>query len=151
MTADLTKPPSYLDQWRDGADMPALSLLITEPYEHIDRTLATASWYDRMTVKPGRYPVRLTNIDYRRWNADRAAKTPGFIANTGPYYALVTVDVTVTEEFRVNRLLNHESAETTRPHRDCVHTFSTYAYNLRPRMRLFGGLLTLAPELITEA
>lgn len=53
---------------------------------------------------------------------------PGFIANTGPYYAKVTVNATHTHKHIVNRLFTASSSEDTYPNEQATITVSTYAY-----------------------
>lgn len=101
----------------------------------VDRGLATASWWDEFLILPGVYPIEWTNISWSTWNPDPAVKTPGMIANTGPYYANATANVILTRSYRTNRLLCHETAEETEPNRRGERPFNTYAYEIPRYLR----------------
>lgn len=116
-------------------------LVIDKPYEYVDTSLPTASWWDRYTVQPGTYDVRLTNISGTTWNPDPDVVTPGFIANTGPYYAEVEFDVVLEETHRVNRLLQHSTAHTEERHERTTIRRNIYAYQLDTMESWMGGTI----------
>jgi hypothetical protein len=112
------------------------TVTVTEPTEHVDRTLATASWWDRYMIQPGTYAVEFVSIG---WHPCPAGQRP--------YYALVRLDARLTESYRVNRLLHHTSAQTEHPDRATTLTLSTYAYEVKPdTTHLFGFPLTHTEE-----
>lgn len=112
------------------------AVVVAEPTEYVDRTLATASWWDRYIIQPGTYAVEFVTIDYRPCPA-----------GTRPYYALVVFDTRLVEEYRVNRLLQHAKAQTTYPDVNTTLPRSTYAYEVTPeKAELFGFPLTHTPE-----
>jgi hypothetical protein len=90
---------------------PTCVLVFDEPTSWTDRSLPTASWWDRYEIQPGAYAFEWVNINGRPWNADPEAKTSGYLANIGPYYAQVTVQAQLAETYRVNRLFHATSAE----------------------------------------
>uniref|UniRef100_UPI003F498CC1 hypothetical protein n=1 Tax=Amycolatopsis sp. CA-096443 TaxID=3239919 RepID=UPI003F498CC1 len=92
------------------------------------QTMATASNYHEYEIDPGRYPVRMTNIDGTPWQPDPNTLTPGFIANTGPYYAEIEVTATHTRSYYVNRLLTASSVSDTPLNEPTTLTVSVYAY-----------------------
>lgn len=112
---------------------PATAALVFEhPTEWVDRSLSTASWWDKYEIQVGMYAFEWVTIEGKPWNSNPDAHTPGFIANIGPYYGMVTVDTFLKESYRVNRLLTesnsvHETFDETRPMR---MRRMTYAYQL---------------------
>ncbi len=92
-----------------------------EPTEYVDRTLATASWYDTYTVLPGRYPVEWVTINH---------------AVTGPadaYYARFVADVILEKSYRENRLLSEVRASEETPGTRETKSFTVYAYEVTGR------------------
>ena len=71
---------------------------------YVDRTLATASWWDRYELTPGMCPLIPTNIG-------------GIPCKPGekPYYYIGEIDAILRESYRVNRLFHESSTETTFP------------------------------------
>ncbi|MDN5893946.1 MAG: hypothetical protein L0H93_07955 [Nocardioides sp.] len=96
--------------------------------EHVDASFPTASWFDVLEIQPGQYPIEWTNIGGDTWNPEPKAVTPGFLANTGPYYARVRLDAILRNNHRSNRLLGEERSVDTYPDEPTTHTLSTYAY-----------------------
>ena len=110
---------------------PTCVLVFDEPTSYTDRSLPTASWWDRYLIQPGAYAFEWVNINATPWNADPEAITNGYIANIGPYYAKVTVDAQLVMEYRVARLLG-ESRGATKTVDAPVTTISrsVYAYQI---------------------
>lgn len=96
-----------------------LVLRVPEETEYIDRSLPTASWYDKYLLQPGDYPVEFTDIDHR----------PVDVSKAKPYYVLARVDAIQTEEYREARLLHHVQAETREMSLRTTVLAWTYAYN----------------------
>lgn len=109
---------------------PGAEVIVTEPGTYVDRSLPTASWWDKYTIEPGTYPIEYVNIDYRPWNPDPDVCTPGFIANTGPYYAIARVKARRIESYRENRLLHLTQAEHTQHDTEATVTVCLYAYEI---------------------
>jgi len=129
---------------------PTSAVIFDEPTEYVDRTLATASWWDKYEIQPGVYPLEWVDIDYRPWNPNPEARSPGFIANVGPYYALVVLKARLLEEYRVNRLFTASSVDHKLHDESPVVTLtrSVYAYQVpgcpkgqhgRPLTSYLGG------------
>lgn len=92
--------------------MPATAMLVfDEPTTFVDRSLPTASWWDKYEVQPGAYAFEWVTANGYPWNPDPEAITGGFIANVGPQWARVTVRARLVEEYRVNRLLSESRAD----------------------------------------
>ena len=91
-------------------------LVITEPIEHIDRGLQTASWWDRYELLPGEYPVVWKTVHNVATHHDSA------------YYGTITVDAILRESYRVNQLFSASSSETTLPDTRKTVTFTLYKY-----------------------
>lgn len=109
---------------------PTCVVVFDTPTEYVDRSLPTASWWDKYEIQPGVYPLEWVDIDYRPWEPD--VIPPGYVANPGPYYALARFDVRLVESYRVNRLLAASSAEH-RIHDDAAVTQivrTVYAYQV---------------------
>jgi len=103
--------------------LPEFKLVVPADFEYVNRNLPTASWYDVYTVKAGEYPVTFTDSDYNP--VDDISKA---------YYAKWSADAILTEEYRVNRLLQHSSAHTTHPNRETKVHGTKYSYEiLKPR------------------
>lgn len=146
---------SYLSQMAEKAlqgsfmkARPSCALVFDEDTEWTDRTLATASWWDRYSISRGAYPVALTNIDGQPWNANPDACTPGYLANIGPYYAKFEVSAVLVESYRENRLMNAVSAKTTQHFSPQILTLTVYAYQLERGKRHFGGRIAHFDDLI---
>lgn len=111
-----------------------LTLTIPAATEYVDRTLATASWWDKYTILPGTYEVEVVTINGHPVPAD----------SPNAYYVRARVDAVLTETYRVNRVFTASSAEH-RPdltERTTV-TWSTYSYNLwDERYAPYGGTIT---------
>lgn len=99
-------------------NQPTAALVFDMPTEYVDRTLQTASWYDKYLIQPGTYPFEWTTIEGRPQMVGR------------PYYAKVTLDAVLTEEYRVNRLLSHSSSHTKLQSTLTKITRSVYAYQV---------------------
>jgi hypothetical protein len=99
------------------------------------RRMETACNYRSYTITPGCYPVEPVNLDGSKWNSDPAVRTPGYIANTGPYYAVVTVDATCTHVHVENRLLDASSVQDTYPNKPDTVSESVYAYLVKDGAR----------------
>ena len=101
--------------------MTQTTLVIDQPTEYVDRTLQTASWWDRYTLHPGEYPVEWVTIDYRPVREGEK-----------PYYGLVRIDATLEETYRVNTLFTASSSETTQPGTPDTVVQTAYAYSFTP-------------------
>jgi hypothetical protein len=111
---------------------PTAALVFDEPTEFVDRSLPTASWWDRYEILPGRYEFEWVNTGGAPWNPDPEVVTPGFIANIGPYYGKVTVQARLLEEYRVSSLLGYQVAGSDIHVEPEVRTLTrtVYAYQL---------------------
>lgn len=129
---------------------PTCAVVFDAPTRYVDRNLATASWFDVYEIQPGMYPLEWVNLGGVPWNADPEAKTPGFIANTGPYYAQATLNVRLVRTYRVNRLFTASSVEDTATPDAPITTIKrdVYAYQVpgcpkgqhgRPLTEFLGG------------
>lgn len=112
-------------------------LEIQNPTEYVDRTLATASWWDKYLLQPGRYPFLLTNLDWQPWQPGYVA--PGYTGPTGPYYAVAKVDALLIETYREARLLSEVRAERKAVSENATVTVRLYAYELNTR-KSWGGI-----------
>lgn len=105
------------------SNLPAFKLVVPADFEYVDRTLATASWYDVYTIKAGEYPVTFTNV---RGHAVESIDEA--------YYARWEASAILTEEYRVNRLFTASSTHTTTPNTETTVSGHQYAYEvLKPR------------------
>jgi hypothetical protein len=111
---------------------PTCALVFDEPTSWTDRNLETASWWDRYEIQPGAYPFEWVNINGTPWNPDPQVKTNGYLANTGPYYAQVSVQAQLVESYRVNRLFTASSADHQQVTDGPIVTLSrsVYAYQI---------------------
>jgi len=101
------------------------TLVVAENAEYTDRSLPTASWWDRYELVAGEYPVRFTNV------SGREARDFDSHADGSAYYAHFTVPAVLVESYRVNRLLTASSAHTERPNREETVTLTCYAYEVK--------------------
>lgn len=105
------------------SNLPAFKLVVPTDFEYVDRTLATASWYDIYTIKAGEYPVTFVSIQGHPVERIEDA-----------YYARWDVAAVKTSEYRVNRLFTASSSSTTHPNEETTVRDSMYDYEvLRPR------------------
>lgn len=81
--------------------------------EYIDRSLPTASWWDKYELIPGEYAVELYGYHGQPLRAGEA-----------PVEARVRVAAILRESYRVNRLFTASSSEHTRPERSTFVTFT---------------------------
>lgn len=135
---------------------PTAAVVFDVPTEYIDRSLATASWWDQYEILPGAYAFEWTNIDGTPWNADPEVRTNGFIANIGPYYGSVTLEARLLESYRESRLLSEVRAQHDVHAEPKVVTISRrlYAYQLPgaprrhgvPTVRFMGGRVVSIEE-----
>ena len=94
---------------------------------YYDRSFETASWYDQYSLKAGTYPVV-------------------FVGGPGTPRATVTVDATLLEEYRVNRVFGASSVKQTSRNMQTTVTLSFYAYQIVPGALAIGhGAGILAP------
>ena len=77
--------------------------VVAEPFEYVDRSLPTASWWDRYEIVPGEYEVEFTTVDHRPADPETA------------YYARVRFAAVLKESYRVNRLFTASSGEHEHP------------------------------------
>lgn len=91
------------------------ALVFDEPTEYVDRTLATASWWDKYVIEPGTYAFEWVTMNHTPWNPDPNVHSAGFIANIGPYYGQVRVLAHLTESYRVSRLFSESRAHLEKP------------------------------------
>lgn len=110
---------------------PNLVVEVAESFEYVDSDLPTASWYDTYEIRPGVYPVEWVNINGTRWNPDPAAKTPGYLANTGPYYAKVTYSAIHRKSYRESRLLSEVRGSHVAVNDVTTVVRTAYAYTAR--------------------
>lgn len=95
-------------------DVLALTFTIKEPTEYIDRTLATASWWDRYMLQPGTYRIE--------WQIAYGYTTPII------EYGRVRVDAVLVESYRENRLFTAVSAD----HREGLDEKTTVSLGTYP-------------------
>lgn len=118
-------------------DSLAIELVITEPTEYVDRSLATASWWDRYTLLPGTYRVV--------WEISSPAHVQ---------YGRVLVDAILEETYRVNRVFTASSSETTEPKSKAIVPLGGYPWTwlkaaavtspTSPEGRMHGGRVRYA-------
>lgn len=105
------------------SNLPAFKLVVPADFEHVDRDLPTASWYDVYTIKAGEYPVTFTDI---RGNEVHTVEDA--------YYAKWEASAILTEEYRVNRLFTASSSFTKTPNTETTVRGRMYSYEvLKPR------------------
>jgi len=105
-----------------------LVLRYAEPTEHVDQTLATASWWDRYVFAPGDYDVELVSIAHRPIGPD-----------VRPYYFRARVTARLVETYRVNRLLTASSVQHEHVDKETTFSVSSYAYSLEEGAQFCGG------------
>lgn len=93
---------------------------VDRPAVWVDRTLATASWWDEYVILPGTYPVRGSGL---------GGGTAGDFTEDS-YYAVVEVDVVRTREYRVNRLFQHSTADLRIVNAMSHQRFDLYGYQI---------------------
>lgn len=101
---------------------------LDQELEYVDRTLQTASWWDRYSLHPGTYPVRYTNV-----NGEDVDEFGG-----RAYYAVVQVPALLVQSYRVNRLFTASSAQMDYPDTEEFVTFRWYAYEVYSGMTSRG-------------
>jgi hypothetical protein len=109
--------------------MKKITATLAAPTGHIDRTLATASWWDRYTLLPGTYEVELTTVSHGKLHG-------GFDGQA--YWATVRVDAILEESYRVNTLFTASSSERTEPQERTTKGFQFYAYQMKDGYEAFG-------------
>lgn len=102
---------------------------VPEAFTHVDNSFETASWHDVLEIQPGTYPVEWVNINGKPWNPSPDAVTPGYLANTGPYYARVRLSAVVRHRHREARLLGETRSHDTDPDEPTTYTLNVYAYS----------------------
>ncbi len=95
---------------------------VPEQGEYTDRTLATASWWDRYIIHPGTYPLEYVSIGYHPVNPD----------SRHAYYARARVKATLIQSYRENRLLHHVRADMREKREDTEVQVVIYAYEAEP-------------------
>jgi hypothetical protein len=101
------------------------SPLVTQFFLHceggvyVDRTLATASWWDRYELTPGIYPFIPTRIDGTPCGPDET-----------PYYFMTEINAILRESYRVNRLFTESSSQTAFPDTATVVRPRLYAHEV---------------------
>lgn len=123
---------------------PTAQVTFDAPTEYVDRSLPTASWWDKYEIQPGSYAFEWVTINHTPWNSDPDRVTPGYIANIGPYYGLVTLQARMVEEYRVNRLLSESRAQHEVMCDPPIQTIkrAVYAYELPGAPRNHGRTIT---------
>jgi hypothetical protein len=109
------------------------TVVVEENAEYTDRTLATASWWDRYELVAGEYPIEFTTV------GGYPARDFDSHADGSAYYARVRIPAVLVESFRVNRLFTASSAHTERPNREEVVHLSCYAYQVKDGMVLVSA------------
>lgn len=110
--------------------MKKITATLTEATEYVDRTLQTASWWDRYTLLPGTYEVELTTSSHGPLHG-------GFDGQA--YWATVRVDAVLEESYRVNRLFTASSAEhKTDLAQETTKGFQLYAYQMKDGFTAYG-------------
>lgn len=94
-----------------------MHVTVTEATEFIDRTLQTASWYDRWLIQPGTYQIHGVDISH---NPVPEGGTP--------YYWKVTLDAILVYSYRVNRVFTASSSTHDYPNRPGFVRRHMYAY-----------------------
>lgn len=120
---------------------PKVAVRFDEDVEYVDRTLVTASWWDRYVLKAGVYNGEWVNIDYTTWTGTSINFDP---TRDRPYYLAFQVPATLVESHRVNRVFQHSSVENTEPMKDATISRTMYAYEVWGRdgtINLDRGLL----------
>lgn len=138
--------------YRAGRGEPGpLALRIPEAYEYVDRTLATASWWDRYTIHPGLYLISFYTSSWAKLpgntladaadHCDELRRHPDPAKRNWlwPNYGMATLTATLEESYRVNRLFTASSSETTYPGGESQVRWTPYAYNVQIGMRAYGG------------
>lgn len=118
------------DAFRNGDDFGTWEYVIPAEYEYTDRSLQRASDYVVYRILSGTYPVRLTNISGSDWNPDPDVHTPGFIANTGPYYAVVQVNAIKLHTYYESQLFTAIKGEHKDMHEETTYRLTWYAYEI---------------------
>ncbi len=119
-------------------------LRIDEPYDYTDRTLATASWWDRYIIQPGTYPITwwTTQFEVPGDTLDHAAAYAKERHSWAyPGYAQATVDAVLVESYRESRLLSATSAKREEPNRRTTKTWRPYSYEIAPGAGPYGGTI----------
>lgn len=94
---------------------------VPEPIEYVDRTLATASWWDRYELIPGDYPVTYTTIDGRIVAAD----------DRQAYYATARIDAYLVETYRENRVFTEVHGHQTSTREKATVYARLYTFNVK--------------------
>lgn len=93
------------------------SLTVTAPVEYVDRTLQTASWWDRYEIQPGTYEIHFEDYNGREVDGP-----------TGAAYWKMACDAVLVESYRVNRVFTASSSETTTPNEPTTLHRSGHAF-----------------------
>ena len=99
------------------------SVHVPDPVMYVDRSFPTASWWRELELAPGTYDLVAT---YSWEDAARLAKDPA--ADVRPYTLRVSLTGITTDEYFVNRVLQHSSVAEKKL--GAVHTvvLSCYGY-----------------------
>lgn len=118
----------------DAARSVARKLVIAEGGEWTDRTLATASWWDRYLVPAGEYDVRYITSNFAPWK-------PGMRYDPVPYYADATFNAILVESYRESRLFSEVRPDRrTGLSEPTTRTVSMYGYECKHGATVLGGL-----------
>lgn len=112
-----------------------MHVTITEPTEYIDRTLQTASWYDRYLITPGTYQIMGVDIS---GNPVREG--------VEPYYWKVVLDAILIYSYTVSRVFTASQAHHEYPNRPGFVYKRMYAYEAIVAGESFQGLGEIGGE-----
>lgn len=119
-------------------------VLVQNPIEHTHYGYETASWYDKLILQPGRYPIRLTRIDGRPWKP--GVIESGYVRPGRPYYAAFDVDALLVETYTVSRLFTESRAHTDVRNKYTTHHVRLYAYVLDTMTTWMGCPIVPVPK-----
>ena len=127
--------------------MSIYALKIDVPYRHVDRTLATASWWDAYLIQPGVYPIvwKARGMNFSMFEvpgdtlADAKAYAKQHYSWTWPDYGEATVQAVLVESYRESRLLSAVTSKTEQHDRQTTLTWRPYAYDVKPGVPAYGG------------
>jgi hypothetical protein len=110
------------------------TLVVHQDVEHVDATLATASWWDKYVIKAGRYQV-VTSYD----------RLVG-------EHTTIKLDAVLVESYRENRLFSAVQADHTTPNQEATFSLSIWPWDAEPGKTHLGGQATFeapdAPEAV---
>lgn len=149
--------------YRDGRGDPLpLAVHVPEPFEYLDRGLATASWWNSYTIRPGFYLIGFENSQGLPLPGNTLADAHDYCDKLRaeqqlywwPQYGRATLRAVLNRSYRENRVLWEARSQTDSPGKPGTVLWHPYGYEVKPGTVAFGeydcGRLVKAHATVVE-